>query len=53
MDIKTFRKLFAEKVLEQIGNEGFLYKSSRELFIKTEENINFLSSYICIGEVLL
>ena len=29
MDIKTFRKLFAEKVLEQIGSEGFLYKSSR------------------------
>lgn len=41
MDIKTFRKLFAEKVLEQIGSEGFLYKSSRELFIKTEGNHQF------------
>lgn len=41
MDIKTFRKLFAEKVLEQIGSEGFVYKSSRELFIKTEGNHQF------------
>lgn len=41
MDIKTFRKLFAEKVLEQIGSEGFLYKSSRELFIKIEGNHQF------------
>lgn len=41
MDIKTFRKLFAEKVLEQIGSEGFVYKSSRELFIKTEGNHHF------------
>ncbi|UTC68509.1 hypothetical protein E4O06_09245 [Treponema sp. OMZ 789] len=41
MDIKTFRKLFAEKVLEQIGNEGFVYKSSRELFIKTEGKHQF------------
>ena len=41
MDIKTFRKLFAEKILEQIGSEGFLYKSSRELFIKTEGNHQF------------
>ena len=38
MDIKTFRKLFVEKVLEQIGSEGFLYKSSRELFIKDEQD---------------
>ena len=42
MDIKTFRKLFVEKVLEQIGSEGFLYKSSRELFIKAEGNHQFL-----------
>ncbi|WP_029410644.1 hypothetical protein [Treponema pedis] len=41
MDIKTFRKLFTEKVLEHIGSEGFLYKSSRELFIKTESNHQF------------
>jgi hypothetical protein len=38
MDIKTFRKVFAEKVLEQIGSEDFLYKSSRELFIKDEQD---------------
>lgn len=41
MDIKTFRKLFAEKVLEQIGSEGFVYKSSRELFVKTEGKHQF------------
>lgn len=41
MDIKTFRKVFAEKVLEHKGNEGFLYKTSRELFIKTEEKHQF------------
>jgi len=41
LDVKTFRKLFAEKVLSQIGSEGFLYKSSRELFIKTDREHQF------------
>ena len=52
LDVKTFRKLFAEKVLSQIGSEGFLYKSSRELFIKTDREHQFFIFVYMYGRSL-
>jgi len=41
MDIKTFRESFAEKVLECINSKGYVYKSSKEAFVKSEREHQF------------
>jgi len=41
MDIKTFRESFAKKVLECINSKGYVYKSSREAFVKSEGEHQF------------
>lgn len=36
MNIKDFRTLFVEKILDHVSKEGFSYKSNKQLFIKEE-----------------
>jgi len=41
MEIKIFRKNFTEKVLESINSKGYVYKSSKEAFVKSEGEHQF------------